>query len=175
MEQTNKKDMIMSSVSELVKQKTKENDEALMNHQKNEEARKKREISKKFSKEVQDIINRFEHRVFDINASKSKVAEFIVDHTPIRSSNTFGTCSLSWSHENFESIKFKKDDRVGYTNITRSPKFNRWKKALEDKFKIDIWVYRDYEYKERFGNSGFATYPDEIYLGIRANVYLKKK
>ena len=164
----------MASVSELVKKKEDSIKQSIEDHEERERKRKKKQISKDFSEEVRDVIRRFENRIFDINASKTKVADFIVDWTPRGAERPFGSRSLSYSEDYFYAIKFKKDETTGHTPITRSSKFNRWKKALEDKFGIVIWIWRDYEFKSRYSNSGYATHPDEIYQGLRANVYLKE-
>ena len=164
----------MSDVAELVKKKVNSRKQTLRDCEQKHNERKKKMMSKQFSEEVAQVINRFEHRIFDINATKNKVAEFIVDSTPRGAERPFGTQPLSYSNEYFYAVKFNKEDRSGHTMITRSSKFNRWKKALEDKFYIKILIWRDYEMQSRYSNSGYATHPDQIYQGLRANVYLSK-
>ena len=164
----------MASVSELVKKKEDSIEQSIEDNEAKERERGKKQISKDFSEEVRDVIRRFENRIFDINATKAKVADFIVDWKPRGAERPFGSRSLSYSEDYFYAVKFKKDEKTGHTPITRSSKFNRWKKALEEKFDIEIWIWRDYEYKSRYSNSGYETHPDQIYQGLRANVYLKE-
>ena len=164
----------MASVSELVKKKKDSIEQTIEDNEAIKREREKKQMSKQFSQEVKDVIHRFENSIFDISASKEKVADFIIDWQPRGAERPFGSRCIAYSDTHFQIVKFKKDERMGHTLITRSSKYNRWKKALEDKFDIVIWIWRDYEFKSRYSNSGYATHPDEIYQGLRANVYLKE-
>ena len=163
----------MASVSELVKQKEKDIEQSYIDSERKEKRRRRARQTQLFGEEVQDVIRRFENRIFDIKATKKKVADFIVDWTPRGAERSFGTRSLSYADDYFYSLKFEKGESAGNTLITRSKVYNKWKAALEKKFGIEIIISRDYEYKRRFGNSGYETYPDKIYQGLRAWVYPK--
>jgi hypothetical protein len=150
------------SVAKMVKKKKDEQQRRMDEYERKEKARKKRLNSQEFSKEVDDIIQRFEAKAFNIKSPKKKVVDFIVDHK--------GSCMLSWEKEFFYSIKFYKEESSGRTSIKKSKKFNAWKKALEDKFGIEISIGRSYSYRERF-----ETYDDEIYQGLKAHVYVREE
>lgn len=152
----------MTTVAKMVSKRKKEEKSFLNQINKQEKARKNRLNSQEFSKEVDDIIDRFEAKVFNIKSPKKKVVDFIVDHK--------GSCALSWEDDFFYAIKFYKEESSGRTSIKKSKKFREWKKALEDKFGVEIRIGRSYSYRERF-----ETYDDEIYQGLKANVIVKEK
>jgi hypothetical protein len=77
--------------------------------------------------------------------------------------------------KNLSSLKFKKNEDEGRKYIWGSSKYNRWKKALEDKFGVNIYITRDYSYSDRFDSDGCATYPDMHFQGVMARVSLKVK
>lgn len=155
----------MASVSELVKQKVesrKQMQERIENETLQRHLKHKKET---FSREVRDIIKRFEISIFDINSTNEKVAEVIA------------TDRMNWicgSEIRFEEVSFFTNEKPQKILIRKSSKFNRWKKELEDKFGIDIFISRRYRRERRFGNSGYETYPDEVYQGVIASISLKE-
>jgi len=162
----------MASVSEMVKQKEKDIEQSTIDGKRKDKRRRQARQTQLFGEEVLDVIRRFENRIFNIKATKKKVADFIVDWTPRGAERSFGTRSLSYNDDFFLSLKFDGEEDSGNTSINRSKTYTKWKAALEKKFGIEITIKRDYEYKRRFGNSGYETYPDKIYQGLRAWVYL---
>ena len=153
------------SVATLVKKEKAAQKRRLREYEKEQEEWKKKLDSKHFSQEIKRVINSFEHRLFNINDDDETVANIMVHHN--------GTRLLSWEDDTFSELQFSKDDEEGRQSVTRSGKFNKWKKSLEDKFKININIYRDYQYRDRYSNSGYATYPDRIYCGLKVQVTLK--
>ena len=76
---------------------------------------------------------------------------------------------------NLSQLRFYKDEDEGRQYITKSSKFNKWKKALEDKFDVEITIKRQYTYRDRYDSDGYATYPDQIFQGVVAIVTLKEQ
>ncbi len=124
----------------------------------------KKQKTLEFRNEVKDIIRRFESKCFNIDSTERVVADFIIDYG--------GHVLIAWPTEHFPAIKFAtwEDLDHGHTPIKQSRKFTDWKKAMEKKFGIIIEIRKQYQEHERFGNSGYKTFPDYTYEGVIALV-----
>jgi len=164
----------MSSVAELVKKEQRSQAERLSQYEAEKAAEKKKEDSKQFSAEVAYIIKQFEYNVFKLSSTNKAVAKFILDYKGRHSITRAGGCNQTMP--GYITIKpflsaliFEKDESDGRQHITKSSKFNKWKKALEDKFGVNIYIRREYTYRERF-----ETFDDEIFQGVVASVQIVK-
>ena len=170
----------MPSVADLVKE-TKEsnaaNEKRLLEYQAMEQ---KKKDSKQYSAEIAYIIKQFEFNVFKLDSPNKKVADFITE----RHGRFFITKADGCDQRmpgyikikpNLSQLKFYRSETTGRKYIGGSPKFNKWKKSLEDKFGVKINVEREYTYRDRYGNSGYATYPDQIFQGVLVWISLAKK
>lgn len=169
----------MSSVAELVKKEESAQARRLAQYEAERAAEKKKQDSKQFSAEVAYIIKQFEYNVFKLESSNKDVADFILEwkgrffitHPGGLPQKMPGYIEVK---PFMRALKFYRTERDGRKYIGGSSKFNKWKKALEKKFGVKIYIEREYVYKERFGNSGFRTYDDEIFQGVVAKVQVAK-
>ena len=122
--------------------------------------KQKKQKSKQFSKEIINVIKRFESRFFSIDTS-----EDLVDVALLSDFNW-----VNGKGDEYEVIQFSENNK-NKRNVTRSSKFNKWKKALEEKFKIKIEFYEEYSDKERTSKSGNKTHIEKIYKGLKADIY----
>lgn len=169
----------MQSVKELVLETTREERERLEAYRAEELKEQKKRESQQFSAEVAYLIKQFNYNMFNIDSTNKDVAKFITD----RDGRAYIT--KSWDipqtmpgyikvKNDLSALKFSKSERRGRQSITRSSKYNKWKAALEKKFKVSIYIGRDYTYSERYGNSGYRTYDDEHFQGIVTQVKVKE-
>ncbi len=164
----------MNTVAELVKKEKSEQARRLARYKKQEANEKKRWDSKQFSGEVAYIIKQFEYNVFKLSSTNKEVADFLLDYKGRFSITRAGDCDQTMPgyvtiDPYLGALKFEKNDSDGRQYITKSSKFNKWKKALEKKFGVNIYFRRECSYRERF-----ETYDDEIFQGVVASVQLKK-
>ena len=170
----------MASVADIVKE-TKDTWEAQEQRLREyQEAEQKKKDSKQYSAEIAYIIKQFEYNVFKLDSSNKKVADFITERHARFFITKAGNCDQKMPgyikiKPELSQLKFYRSESRGRKFIGGSPKFNKWKKSLEDKFDIKINFEREYTYRERFGNSGYATYPDEIFQGVLVWISLEKK
>jgi hypothetical protein len=146
----------MSTVQELVKQKKDKREKEHLEYVKKEDAKYRKGLRKTFNDEVNIFIWEFERRYFKLDSSKEEVADAILDSNE----NNFVT------GECYKVLDFDYDEGDNTINPKKSKKFREWKKALEDKFGLTIIFYVYERKEERYGSSGFATYPNYIYEGI---------
>ena len=169
----------MNTVAELVNKETIANRRRMKKYEAEEAAEKKKQDSKQFSAEVAYIIKQFEYNVFRLDSTNEEVAKFILDHKGrflLTKADQISQQMPGYIYVKpfLESLKFYKTESMGRKHITGSSKYNKWKKSLEDKFGVKIIIERHYIYKERYGHSGYATYPDEIFQGVLVRVELRK-
>ncbi len=131
------------SMTELIRNRNEEKILEIQNAPIEEVLKKKK--SKNFSKEIVDVIERFESRFFSINSTEDQIYDTI--------ENDFRW--LKGKDDHYEAIQFSDNDRMK-TKVTRSPKFNKWKKILEEKFEIKIDFY---EVHSNFG----------VYRGVKVD------
>ena len=167
----------MNSVASIGESKEKERKARANRYEKERAKEKKIKDSKQFSGEVAYLIKQFEYNVFNLNSTNKKVAEFILDYDNglliTRTGNLPQQMPGYIAVDSFmDSLKFQKSEKVGKQSIAKSSKFNKWKKALEDKFGVKIYFRREYSYHERYGSSGYRTYDDKIFQGVRVTVDL---
>lgn len=148
----------MQTVQELVKSKSEERRLAIQQENERQEKQAKKEMSKQFSKEIKTFIWEFERRYFNVNSKKNDVAECILSAERYDRNYVTG--------DSYEAVVFSDEEKYGKKRATRSPIFNKWKKALEDKFGLKLRFYEYERTERRFGSSGFETYPNYIYEGI---------
>lgn len=170
----------MDSVASIVKSKQKERKERADTYEQQKMREKKKQDSKQFSGEVAYLIKQFEYNIFNLNSTNKQVADFLLDYKGkyyITKADDLTQQMPGYIYVKpfMYALKFYKTEKMGKQSITKSSKFNKWKKALEDKFKVKIYIERDYIYKERYGNSGYRTYDDEIFQGVLLTVQLQKK
>ena len=167
----------MNSVASIVGNKERERKERANRYEKEKVKEKKSKDSKQFSGEVTYLIRKFEYNVFDLNSTNREVAKFILDYDNGLLITRAGDLNQQmdgyvYVEPFMYSIKFDKSEAAGRQSITKSSKFNKWKKALEDKFGVKIYFRREYSYHERYSNSGYRIYDDKIFQGVRVIVDL---
>lgn len=168
-----------TSVKELVLEQNREERERREEYEENQEKERKKQASKQFSGEVAYLIKHFEFNCFKLDSTNKKVADFIRSYSErnyfiTREGNLKQTMPGFIKVDPYMyAIKFEKNESPGVQHITRSSKYNKWKKALEDKFGIKIWINRKYTYTERYGNSGYRTYDDKHFQGVSVQVRVK--
>lgn len=183
-EQTRKKlepmkEVIMASVAELVKKEKSIQARRMARYEAERAAEKKKQDSKQFSAEVAYVIKRFEYNVFNLDSSNKEVADFILENK----GRFFITKAGGLPQEMpgyievepyMRALKFYRVEDDGRKYIGGSRKYNKWKKALEKKFGVKITIEREWAYRDRYDNDGYATYPDQIFQGVVAHVSLAK-
>lgn len=141
---------------------------------------KKRKLNDTFNRNVKLIINAFERNGFDLNAKEETVANFILKKRSINICGKDGFLSHPyddkigffydiWMELN-ETPPIDKDGIPYYRDIKSSKTFTNWKKAIEDKFGIEIHIGRDYEY----GPERDEAPSDQYYIGTSACITLKE-
>lgn len=118
----------------------------------------KKRKSKKFSEEIVDVIERFEDRFFSLDSYEEEVNEII--------DSDFRW--LSGKDDQYEEVQFK-DELEEKKKATRSPKFNKWKKKLQEKFKVKIDFYEEYYHKY-----GETERDNTIFQGVKVELINKK-
>jgi hypothetical protein len=151
------------SVREIVETEREKQRRAALLKEEEELKKKKKRDSKEFSDNITKIINSFECKFFNIDSSEEDVAKAILD-----SNDRY----LFGEKEYFSGLKFLQIESAG-RYIGENKRFLKWKKSLEDKFDIKIYIRRYYTETRRFGNSGFEAPPARHYQGIKASVSIK--
>ena len=155
----------MNSVKQMVLNQRKQDTERADYYEakvKREQKIKEKEI---FNDEVEQVIVRFNQRFFSLNSTNHEVSQLILELDKWTHKRL-----LFESDEAFRSVVFSNKAYKGQNPITTSARYNKWKKALENRFGVLIWIREDYRSERRFGSSGFETYPNEIYLGIEVRI-----
>lgn len=171
----------MSTVADIVK-KTKSTQAVQERRlQEYQAAEKKKSDSKQFSAEVAYIIKQFEYNCFSLDSSNKEVADFIsgfnegrffITNPGMIPQEMPGYMEVK---KYMTALKFERHEDDGRKYIGGSSKYNKWKKALEDKFGVEIYIKREHTYTDRYDNDGYATYPDMHFQGVVARVTLNKK
>ena len=169
----------MPSVADIVKETESAQAKRLQKYLDAEKAEQKKRDSKQYSAEIAYIIKQFEYNVFSLKSTNRDVAKFITDYKGRFFITKADNCvqqmpGYIYIDPDLSQLKFHRDDNEGRKYIGSSPKFNKLKKSLEDKFGIKINIKREYTYRDRYSNSGYATYPDEIFQGVLVWIALKK-
>jgi hypothetical protein len=169
----------METVNDIVKREKASQTKRLKKYERDELAEKKKQDSKQFSGEVAYIIKQFEYNVFRFDSTNKKVADFILDYKGIFYVTYPGDLPQKMPgyievKPFMGAIKFERDEDNGRKYIGGSSKYNKWKKTLEKQFGVKIYIKREYRYEERYGSSGYQTYDDKIFCGVKASVRLVK-
>lgn len=155
------------SVKELVKSEEKKRKEYREKCEREEALEKKKKLTKEFTNNVTKVIKEFEYRFFDINATEEKVAKFLLEDDSSR-------YLFSSDDGHLKNLVFYSGDKYGDDRcISESKRYMKWKKSIENKFGIRIYIYEDYYSTDRYDNEGYMTYPDKTYVGLKATIYLK--
>lgn len=166
----------MTSVKEMVDAKKKQQAKQKKEWEDYEKKEEQRRNTEQYSAEIEYLMERFEWSAFCLGNTKKEVAEKIFEKDGMIYLTYGGDRKQERNYLEIEpelsQIKFRPGGG-GRQYLTKSPRFVKWKKALEKKFGVELRFRRDYRYESRFGSSGFETYTDKIFQGVVVHIVPK--